>query len=116
MLRIVVAGSRDFEDYNMLEEALDNLLDDQEDEVEFVSGHAKGAGQMAEQYAESHDIPIQIMKPDWKRYGRAAGVVRNKEMLVYADQESAQLLAFWDGKSSGTRNTINTAMARRWML
>ena len=109
MIRIVVAGSRGFADYEMFEQALDEMLETVDGEIELVSGHAEGADQMAERYAAEYAIPIMVMKPDWKKFGRAAGPVRNRQMLDYAAEGSPMVAAFWDGKSRGTKNTIDTA-------
>ena len=46
---------------------------------------------------------------DWKVYGKQAGPVRNRQMLNYAKEEQGALLAFWDGKSRGTKNMIDIA-------
>lgn len=46
---------------------------------------------------------------DWKRYGKAAGPIRNSQMLEYVKQENPLVVAFWDGESHGTRDTINKA-------
>ena len=109
MMRIVIAGSRGFEDYALLEQTLEHILDKQIEPVELVSGHAKGADLLAERFAKENDLPIHIIKPDWKTYGRAAGPIRNRQMLDYAMEELSLVVAFWDGKSKGTKNTINTA-------
>ena len=109
MKRIVVAGSRGFTDYTLLRENLDALLGETSGDVELISGHAAGADQLAERYAQERNIPITVMRPDWKTYGRAAGPVRNKQMLDYASEGSPLVIAFWDGKSKGTKNTIDTA-------
>ncbi len=109
MKRIVIAGSRGFEDYALLEHTLDHILKVQTEAVELVSGHAKGADLLAETYAKENGLPIRIIKPDWKAYRRAAGPIRNRQMLDYAKEESPLVVAFWDGKSKGTRNTIETA-------
>ena len=109
MMRIVIAGSRGFEDYALLEQTLEHILDKQIEPVELVSGHAKGADLLAERFAKENDLPIHIIKTDWKTYGRAAGPIRNRQMLDYAMEELSLVVAFWDGKSKGTKNTINTA-------
>ena len=109
MMRIVIAGSRGFEDYALLEQTLEHILDKQIEPVELVSGHAKGADLLAERFAKENDLPIHIIKPDWKTYGRAAGPIRNRQMLNYVMEELSLVVAFWDGKSKGTKNTIDTA-------
>lgn len=109
MMRIVIAGSRGFQDYALLEQTLVRILDKQIEPVELVSGHAKGADLLAERFAKENDLPIHIIKPDWKTYGQAAGPIRNRQMLDYAMEELSLVVAFWDGKSKGTKNTIDTA-------
>lgn len=109
MKRIVIAGSRGFEDYPLLKEKLDQILETEPEPVELVSGHAEGADRLAERYAAERGLAIHVVKPDWKRFGRAAGPIRNRQMLEYALQARPLVLAFWDGKSKGTKNTIETA-------
>lgn len=48
---------------------------------------------------------LTIFKADWDKHGKAAGFKRNTEMAKYADA----LIAFWDGKSKGTKHMIDTA-------
>ena len=109
MKRIVIAGSRDFEDYLILKVTLDRILTEDEDDIELVSGHAKGADLLAERYAAERGLPIHVIKPNWKAYGRAAGPIRNRQILEYAMCATPQVIAFWDGISKGTKNTIETA-------
>ena len=56
----------------------------------------------AREYALSHGLKLTEFLPDYRRYGRAAPLVRNREIVAYADQ----VLAFWDGKSPGTKYVI----------
>ncbi|WP_197026348.1 hypothetical protein [Polaribacter sp. Hel_I_88] len=49
---------------------------------------------------------------EWNKFGKAAGPVRNKEMAIYADA----LIAFWDGKSRGTKNMIQLAKQNGLLL
>lgn len=72
-----------------------------------ISGGARGIDTLAEQYADSHGIPKLILKPDYKRYGRGAPHVRNRSIV----EESDLIIAIWDGKSRGTKETIDYAMA-----
>lgn len=78
-------------------------------EIEIVSGHASGADKMAEEYAKEHGLSLTIMPAEWNRYGRAAGPIRNKKMLDYIVGEEPVLVAFWDGKSKGTKDMITKA-------
>ena len=109
MTRVVISGSRSFKDYELFARALALVLEDLKDEVELVSGHAEGADRFAERFAEERGLPIKVMEPDWKTYGRAAGLVRNRQMLEYAAEETPYVIAFWEGASRGTKNTVKTA-------
>ena len=71
--------------------------------TELVSGGAKGIDTCAREYALSHGLKLTEFQPDYRRYGRAAPLVRNREIVAYADQ----VLAFWDGKSPGTKYVID---------
>lgn len=73
-----------------------------------ISGGARGTDTLAERYAKTVlNIPIQIILPDWKTHGRAAGPIRNKEIVKRSDH----VIAFWDGTSRGTKSTINLCKA-----
>ena len=68
-----------------------------------ITGGAIGIDQIAEQWALENGIPTIIHIPDWNKYGKSAGIIRNKLIADDCDQ----CLAFWDGKSKGTKNTID---------
>lgn len=70
-----------------------------------ISGGAKGIDAVAEQYAAAHGIESKVFKPDYARFGKAAPLKRNDEMVELADM----VLAIWDGKSHGTKHTIDYA-------
>jgi len=53
-----------------------------------------------------HSLKYTVFKPDWKKYGRGARPIRNKEMLNYAMEGNPVIIACWDGKSRGTKNMI----------
>lgn len=108
--RVIVAGSRGFEDYAMLEAALDAVLAGR-GPVEIVSGHARGADRLGERYAAEHQLPIRIFPADWKSHPIRAGFIRNAEMLAYAMEAKPLVVAFWDGSSSGTKDMTDRAEA-----
>ena len=103
-MKMVVAGSRSS---NLGAEELAKLdaIHAAECVTELVSGGAKGVDQAAEAWAEARGIRVVQFKPDWKRYHRGAGPVRNRQMAAYADA-----VAVFPG-GSGTRNML--AEARR---
>lgn len=102
-MKLIIAGSRDFADYDLLKKSVDALIG--EEPVEIISGGARGADSLGKWYATVNNFPVTTVLPDWKKYGRAAGPLRNGEMAKIADT----LIAFWDGESSGTRDMIRQA-------
>lgn len=104
--RVIIAGCRDFADYEMLKEKCDYYLQNQQlEDIVIVSGHASGADAQGEKYVQERGFQLEIYPPDWKVHGRAAGPIRNAKMASVAHA----LIAFWDGKSRGTKNMIDTA-------
>jgi len=96
---IIVAGGRDFNDYGLLEETLKRHLPDLR---LIISGGAVGADSLSVKYAVERKIDYYVHYPDWKRYGRAAGVKRNRKMVEALKREvgcNGLLVAFWNGKS-----------------
>lgn len=108
--RYIVAGGVRFEDYETLKTILDDLfIEIPKDEIEIVSGHAKGADSLGERYAAENNLKCTIFPADWGKYSKAAGPIRNRQMLEYALEEEAHLVAFWNGESKGTKNMIDIA-------
>lgn len=104
-MRVIIAGSRDYDNYDGLLEA----INDSAFEISVVvSGGAKGADALGERYAIAMNKPLDIHKADWKAHGRGAGPVRNKKMAENADA----LIAIWDGQSRGTKHMIDTATSK----
>lgn len=98
--KVIVAGSRDFQNYPLM----CNILNNTKSRIgEIVSGDAKGADTYGCMYARDNNIPIRHFPADWEKYGASAGYVRNKQMGDYADE----LIAFWDGTSPGTKDMID---------
>jgi hypothetical protein len=99
--KVIIAGSRDFNDYPYLRAYLASIPPWIEI-TEVVCGMAAGADTLGKQWAEKNGIPVKEFPADWERLGRKAGPMRNVEMGVYADG----LVAFWDGQSKGTLHMI----------
>ena len=106
--RVIVCGCTSFSESDLCFSTLDEYLSSV-DSVEIVSGHARGADSLGEEYAVMHGLKLAVFKPDWNRYGRAAGPIRNREMLKYAMEEKPTVIAFWNGISRGTKNMISQA-------
>lgn len=107
-MRVIVCGGRNFQDKEYCFEKLDELIGQNKD-IEIVSGHAKGVDSFGEEYALINSLKVSVFKPDWKKYGRAAGPIRNKEMYKYALEDNPMVIAFWDGSSKGTKSMIDIA-------
>lgn len=107
MKRIGIVGSRGFTDYEfMKQEFLKRYVPEN---VECIfSGGAKGADSLARKLANDLGIEIVEILPDWDKYGKSAGFIRNKVIVGSSDE----LLAFWDGVSKGTQHSINLANQR----
>lgn len=103
-MKVIIAGTRTFNNYPLLSTYCDFILQNKF-EITIVSGTAKGADKLGEQYAKSKGYPITQFKPDWDTFGKAAGYRRNSEMAQHSDA----LIAFWDGKSKGTKHMIDIA-------
>lgn len=72
---------------------------------EIVSGGAKGIDACAAEYAERSGIKLTVFLPEYERYGHAAPIVRNKQIVDYSDK----IVAFWNGISKGTLSVIRYA-------
>ena len=102
-MRLLIAGSRSFNDFSFLEKEVLKFLKENRkngEKIEIISGRARGADELGEKFAEKYNLDI-IKKPaDWNRYGKGAGHIRNKEMAGIA----THAILFWDGHSPGTKN------------
>lgn len=106
MFRVIIAGGRDFDDYESLEKTMDNLLVNKTNyDIIVVCGKARGADTLGEQYAQNRGYKIDYYPADWNKYGRSAGFILNEQMAQNADA----LVAFWDGESRGTKSMIELA-------
>ena len=107
LYKVIIAGSREYDDYHHLSTACDFLLSDVSPDlrIEIVSGAARGADTLGELYAKERGYLLTRFPADWDTYGRSAGPLRNREMAEYADA----LIAFPIGKSPGTRDMIRQA-------
>ena len=111
-MNLIIAGCRDFTDRDIIYEGIDLFINEYGTPDRIIEGGASGVDRIAGEYAREHNIPLQICKADWNKYGRAAGPIRNDKMARHVRDciyEPGYLLAFWDGKSRGTKNMIDTA-------
>lgn len=111
MFRVIIAGTRHFDDYDLLCQVADKLLKEKRaagEQIVIISGHCAGADLLGERYARERGFAVELYEADWGLYGRSAGPRRNRAMAEAADA----LIAFWDGVSRGTLNMIQEARAR----
>lgn len=116
-LRVIIAGSRGFTDYELLSDEsskiISEILFDNPDisDVEIVSGTARGADELGEKFAEDEGYHIARFPANWNLFGKRAGYIRNTEMAKYAvdDNSHGVLIAFWDKISKGTKHMIDIA-------
>lgn len=101
-MKTIIAGSRGFSDYQALCDVM-NHLDWKPTTV--ISGCARGVDILGEQWAIENNIPVERYPADWKKYGRSAGPIRNRQMAENAEA----LVAFLSQKSRGTRDMISQA-------
>ena len=111
MFRVIIAGSRDFNDYELLKKTCDDILSSVPDDVEVVSGGARGADKLGERFAKEYKLPLKVFPADWDKHGKSAGYKRNQAMAYYASYGDLKglLVCFWDGESNGTRHMIDMA-------
>lgn len=102
--RVIIAGGREFNNYELLKWTCDLILFDFKDDVEVISGMAIGADTLGVRYAREKGYKVIEKPANWNLYGKGAGPRRNKEMAQIGDI----LIAFWNGqiKNSGTANMI----------
>lgn len=110
-IRLVIAGSRDFEDYRLLERVMHEIRL-KYDVVEIISGGARGADRLGERYALEHDINLTVVKAEWNLYGKRAGYIRNEKMAKITDA----VLVFWNGESRGSKHMIELTKKYRKKL
>ncbi len=105
--RIVIAGSRDYNDYKEAEAFIKQCLEALKpfQKLIILSGGCTGADQLGERFAKENGYLIELHKAKWAEYGKAAGPIRNRKMAENCDA----VICFWDQKSRGTASMISFA-------
>lgn len=107
-IRIVVAGSRSFNDYDLFKSSIDDYLLTRfkDKKVLFISGGARrGADEMIIHYCVENRLPYALYEADWSRFGKSAGYIRNVEMC----DACTDVVVFWDCVSKGTKHMMDIA-------
>ena len=102
MFKVIIAGGRDFSNYELLKTKLDKILSNINQPIQIVSGTANGADTLGERYAKERNYQIKQFPANWNTYGKRAGYLRNEQMAKYADA----CVCFWDYQSKGTKHMI----------
>lgn len=109
-VKIVVAGSRSINNYDLIRKNLDEIIleeDIVDRSITIVSGGARGPDKLGERYARERNHKIDKYPANWKEYGKSAGYIRNKKMASVADI----VVCFWDNRSPGTKHMIDLSIA-----
>ncbi len=102
-MRVLVCGSRHFEDKELMADVLK-----QYPITEIIEGEARGADRLSRDWAVENGIPVERFPADWELYGKRAGPIRNSRMLKEGKPE--MVVAFRGPESRGTQNMIDQAM------
>ena len=105
-MKTIIAGSRDFNNYDMLKECINQSLFEI---TEVVCGGAKGVDDLGLKWAMDNNKNLKIFMADWKVYGKSAGPIRNKQMADYCDQA----IIICNNKSSGAMNMIDNMVKNK---
>ena len=112
-MKLAIVGSRSFFNFEVFKETLEDYLDKNKIfPTLIISGGAGGVDSLAELWAKDMNIPTQIFKADWNKLGKAAGMLRNTTIINTADK----VVAFWDGTSRGTQDSIKKAKVSKKLL
>jgi hypothetical protein len=106
---LLVSGSREITNAQWCSKCINDALVDwnltPRDLAFVVNGNARGVDKHALVWARDHGVKVQLFEPDWNKYGKKAGILRNDEMLALA----THVITLWDGKSPGTAHVIRRA-------
>lgn len=104
-VKLAIVGSRYFSDYDVVAKHVKEYIDSIGAPSMIISGGATGVDSLAVQYADKYEIPKLVFKPQWGKYGKAAGPIRNKLIV----NECTHLIAFMAEDSVGTKDTVEYA-------
>lgn len=118
-MRVIIAGSRSFDDYVALKDYCDEVIGTYRSrervphqDIEIVSGGCTGTDKLGERYARANGWKCKVFPANWDEYGKAAGPIRNGQMAEYACKSPdgfGVLIAFPKPNSKGTKNMIMQA-------
>lgn len=105
---VLIAGCRDYNNYTEAKCYINRCIAEirKRYKITVISGGARGTDNLGELYAIENGFDVKKYLPDWERYGKSAGPLRNKIMVDKADF----IICFWNGKSRGTASTVKYAI------
>lgn len=109
-MRILVCGGREYNDYDTVDRILRQTTDKivlytYPKEITIIQGGARGADKLGKLWANIYNVNMEEYPADWKKFGKAAGVIRNKDMLLKGKPDL--VVAFPGGK--GTAHMVKIA-------
>jgi len=107
-MNLAIVGSRDMTQSTLFNEVMAKYVKNHGLPKCIISGGAKGADAFAKQYAIKNNIPYLEMAPNWRKYGKAAGPMRNTDIIAQAEY----VISFPSHFGSGTQDSINKAQDR----
>lgn len=113
---VIICGSREFTDYNLLKEKCDLFLSNRIEKGEnivIISGGARGADSLAERYAKEKGFELKVVPAQWDKYGKRAGYLRNNRMAEIGNA----CIAFLDStECRGTKMMVNIAREKHLLV
>lgn len=105
---VLIAGCRDYNNYAEAKRYINRCIAEirKRYKITVIFGGARGTDNLGELYAIENGFDVKKYLPDWERYGKSAGPLRNKIMVDKADF----IICFWNGKSRGTASTVKYAI------
>lgn len=111
-MKVLICGSRTYDDWQAIEYIILRLKNLVGTQLVIIEGEAKGADRIARNIAEAYEIEVEKYPAEWDKYGRAAGPIRNKQML---DEGKPDLVIGFSEdykESKGTKNMLNQAIGK----
>lgn len=107
-MNVTICGSRDIysADVGFILDILNSMFhfkEARQEDLHVITGGARGVDRWAKEWLDNNGIDNEVIPAEWERYGKRAGYIRNKEMVDKSDM----VIAIWDGKSRGTKHTID---------
>ena len=101
-MKVAIVGSRSISDQMFVDTLFNCFVYIFGKPTKIISGGARGIDSFAADFASTSNTELQVFKPDWSKYGKKAGFIRNEDIIKYCDI----CLAIWDGESHGTKHDL----------